>query len=190
MIRAGSLLAFSVFLAAIGFAGAVDATPIAEGQADSPATPAVVLAPADITDAVPISLRIENHGDNPDRLLGGSSPIAERIEVHRTRLVEGRPTMFVLPDGLDIPAGATLTLEPGADHLMLSAPRVTLIQGRTFPLTLHFRHAGDVEVTGRVRRRVDAAGTSPVPPVVAGEISVSLVSAPPVPASSATPVAP
>ena len=41
---------------------------------------------------------------------------------------------------------------------MLVGLRQDLVQGRAFPLTLIFSRAGDVTVTARVRRKVDASG--------------------------------
>jgi periplasmic copper chaperone A len=189
MIRAGRLLAVATLLAlaVVQLASAQDATPPATPN-HALATPAMIYG-AEIFDAIPVSMLIENVGNTPDRLLGGSSPIAARFEVHHTGLVAGRRQMELLPDGLEIPPGAMLILEGGADHLMLFAPRVMLVQGRTFPLTLHFARAGDVDVTGRVRRKVDAAGITPFPPVVAGGLRISLISAPPAPVARATPVA-
>ena len=132
---------------------------------------------------VPIALTITNQGAAADRLLGASSPIAARIDVHATRLLEGHRVMEALPDGIAVPPQATLTLEPGARHLMLIGLRVPLIQGDTFPLTLRFQCAGDVGVTARVRRKVDAAGISPIPPACARDLCVTLASAPPAPAA-------
>jgi len=151
------------------------------------ATPVTGGDPFEVPGAAPLSLLIQNAGDQDDRLLGASSPAGERIEVHRTRLIDGRRTMQMLPDGLVVPAGETLVLEPGATHLMLIGLRIGLVQGDTFSLTLHFAHAGDVTVPARVRRRVDAAGTTPFPPIVVSDISVSLASAPPAAAPAATP---
>ncbi|MGH2618709.1 MAG: copper chaperone PCu(A)C, partial [Thermomicrobiales bacterium] len=46
------------------------------------ATPATV--PADVSRAVPISLTIRNVGVEADRLLGGHTPVAARVEAHQT----------------------------------------------------------------------------------------------------------
>ena len=144
----------------------------------------------EITDGVPVSVVIRNDGDAPDRLLGGSTPIARRIEVHRTRLVDGRHEMEPVPGGLSIPANGALILEPGANHLMLFGLQTDLVQGETFPLTLQFAHAGKVTVTARVRRRVDVAGLTPFPPVVIGDLEITLASAPPAPAVAPVPEQP
>jgi copper(I)-binding protein len=148
------------------------------------ATPATVSD--EITGAVPISMTIRNDCDADDQLRSARTPAAARVEIHRGRLVDGRRVMEAAPDGIAIPAGETLNLEPSSDHLMLVSPLVDLVQGETFPLTLTFTRAGELTVTVRVRRRVDAAGLTPFPPVTAGDLSVSLASAPPAPAGIPT----
>ena len=154
-------------------------------QATPAGTPSV-FGSFDIAGAVPISLAIQNAGDE-DRLLSGATPIASHVTLHQTRLVDGRREMAPVLDGIGIPAGETLYLEPAASHLMLIGLCADLVQGQTFPLTLRFERAGEVEVTVRVRRKVDAAGVAPIPPVVAGELHISLASAPPAPASTPHP---
>ncbi len=134
----------------------------------------------EIPNAAPISLLIQNRGATDDRLLGGGSPLAERVDLHQTLLVHGVRDMTTAPDGLVIGADATTILEPGSDHLMLVGLQRDLVQGDAFPLTLHFARAGEVAVQVRVRRRVDAAGITPFPPVVAGDLAISLASSPPV----------
>lgn len=140
----------------------------------------------DIAGVVPISLVIQNAGDD-DRLLSGATPVASRVTLHQTRLVDGRREMAPVLDGIGVPAGETLYLEAATSHLMLVGLRTDLVQGQTFPLTLRFERAGEVEVMVRIRRKVDAAGVAPIPPVVAGDLQISLASAPPAPA--ATPMA-
>ena len=129
----------------------------------------------------PISLLIRNDGDAADRLLGGSTPVAARVLPHHTRLVHGHREMTPLPQGIVIPPHTTLTLEPGADHLMLSGLRETLIEGHTFPLTLQFARAGDVPVTVSVWRKIAVPGGTPIPPVVVGDLTVSFATVPPAP---------
>ena len=172
-----TVLALTIVMrASAAFAG--EATPVP----DVPPTPSAAYAGVEIPGAIPVSLLIRNDGDTGDVLRGGSTPIAQHVEVHHTRLVAGQRVMSSLPEGLPIPPHATQLLEPGSGHVMLYGLREPLVQGRTFPLTLHFANAGDITVTARVRRKLDAAGITPFPPVVAGALSVSLVSAPPAPA--------
>ncbi len=49
-----------------------------------------------------------------------------------------------------VPAGATVTLEPGGLHLMLMHHDGSLTEGATVTLFLTFASAGEVEVEGPV----------------------------------------
>ncbi len=156
------------------------------GVAATPAIPGATptaLVLGETPGALPISLFIENRGDEADRLLGGSTPIARSVEVHRGILEGGVRVMRPARHGLVLPGQSTRVLEPESDHLMLVGLREELVQGATFPITLHFARSGDLTVTVRVRRKVDAAGTALPPPALAGDIVVSLASAPPAPAA-------
>jgi periplasmic copper chaperone A len=92
-------------------------------------------------------MSIENHGAADDRLLGGSSPLAGKVEVHEMSMAGGIMSMHALGDGLAIPAGKTVSLEPQANyHLMLSGLKSPLKSGTQLPLTLNFAKAGMVHV--------------------------------------------
>jgi copper(I)-binding protein len=131
----------------------------------------------DMPEGVPLSLSIRSEGDEEGRLLGGSAPVAQYAAVRRSLLVQGRPATWPVSDGIVIPAYATITLELGESHLALIGLRTNLIQGATFPLTRRFERAGKVTVIARVRRRVDTAGSTPLPKVSHGDVTVALVSA-------------
>jgi copper(I)-binding protein len=126
---------------------------------------------------------VRNLGFRDDALLGASSPIADRVELHHSPLVAGVRTMEPFNDEVTLPAGSVTIFEPESVHLMLIDTRESLVQGDSFPIVLRFQRAREVSVTGRVRRKVDAAGVTPIPPVMAGDIEISLVSAPPAPAA-------
>jgi periplasmic copper chaperone A len=57
-------------------------------------------------------------------------------------------------DGLDIPAGETVALEPGGYHLMLLDLATDLEPGQEFEVTLRFEGAGERTVTVTVREQV------------------------------------
>jgi copper(I)-binding protein len=175
-------VARAVALAALVVAVLGSAVPVTGALSDvtSAATPLAVYG-VETPGEFPISLLIRNDGGTADRLLGGSTPVAARVLPHHTRLVQGHREMTPLPQGIVIPPHTTLTLEPGADHLMLSGLRETLIEGRTFPLTLHFARAGDVPVTVSVWRKIAVPGGTPIPPVVAGDLTVSFATIAPAP---------
>ena len=49
-------------------------------------------------------------------------------------------------DVLDLAPGTPVTFAPGGMHLMLMGLTGKLEEGRTFPLTLSFEHAGEITV--------------------------------------------
>ena len=135
----------------------------------------------EIPDGVPVSLSIRNDGDVDDRLVSGNTPVAQCVGLRRAFLDHGRRETAPIREGIVIPAEVTITLEPRKSHLALFGLRTDLVQGETFPLTLQFERAGEVTVIARVRRRVDAAGITPIPEVSVGALTVTLASAPPAP---------
>jgi periplasmic copper chaperone A len=85
-----------------------------------------------------------------DRLLGVSSPVAGRAQVHESRMESNMMMMRELKDGLPLPAGQPVELKPGGNHIMLLAVAEPLRAGDTVPLTLTFASAPVVEITATV----------------------------------------
>lgn len=90
-------------------------------------------------------LVINNQGRADDVLLGASTPLAERVEIH-THLMDGDMMKMRQLKSLPIPAGETVSLAPGGHHLMLMGLKQAPQLGDRFPLTLRFEQAGEVEV--------------------------------------------
>lgn len=90
-----------------------------------------------------VYLIIHNGGNLADRLLGGSTTAAAAVEVHRSVLVDDVMRMEKL-DGLDVPPGSTVKLEPGGHHLMLLGLTGPLEEGGELELTLSFQRSGDL----------------------------------------------
>lgn len=63
-------------------------------------------------------LRVHNRGAEPLVVIGASSDIAARVEIHTTREVDGMVRMQQLSQ-LQLPAGDSVELAPGGIHLML-----------------------------------------------------------------------
>ena len=97
-----------------------------------------------------VYLRIRNPGPRADRLLGGKSPVASRVELHESRM-EGDVMRMRRVEGLLVPGGGEVGLTPGGLHLMLLDLRESLVPGDTLSLTLDFERAGPVEVRVPVR---------------------------------------
>lgn len=91
-------------------------------------------------------LTIVNTGSQPDRLLGATSPIADRMELHESSMSDGVARMRPIQGGIDIAPGQTLKLQPGGMHLMLVNPKQRPAEGEGFKATLQFEKAGLVEV--------------------------------------------
>ena len=88
---------------------------------------------------------VEDAGD-ADRLIGVASPAFARAEIHTHKVEDGLARMIKV-DGIDIPAKGQAALKTGGDHVMLFEAEKPLKVGDSFPLTLSFEKAGDVEVT-------------------------------------------
>jgi copper(I)-binding protein len=107
-------------------------------------------------------LTIDNTGAAPEKLLGGTTPSAEKVEIHETRSEGGVMTMRALPEGIVIKPGATLVLKPGSYHLMLVGLKAVLLPGEIVHLTLNFAKAGPIAVDLPVES-FGATGPSPAP---------------------------
>src|ERR1700731_2862163 len=92
-------------------------------------------------------LTIENKGTAPDRLVGGSADIADKVQVHEMATNNGVMTMRPLDKGLSIEPGRTVKLAPGGYHLMLLDLKSPLKQGDKVPVTLEFEKAGKVKLS-------------------------------------------
>ena len=88
-----------------------------------------------------VYLSITNHGAKADSLNSITSPIAEKVEIHRSTSLEGVMQMRQVA-ALECPPGVTVKVEPGGMHIMLVNLKEPLVAGSTFPLSLKFRDAG------------------------------------------------
>lgn len=96
-------------------------------------------------------LVIKNTGSADDQLLSASADFAGMVMLHKTVIANNVASMQEV-QSIDIPAGQTVTLQPGGFHIMFmnlkSIPQV----GTKVPLTLVFQKAGTViiqaDVTG------------------------------------------
>lgn len=85
-----------------------------------------------------------------DRLLGVSTPVAARAQVHESRIESNMMMMRELKGGLPLPSGQAVELKPGGNHIMLLAVTEPLKVGDAVPLTLTFATAPPVEVVASV----------------------------------------
>jgi copper(I)-binding protein len=90
-------------------------------------------------------LSIKNTGAHADRLIGAKAAVSKRAELH-THLHENGVMKMRPVDAIEVPANGMAMLKPGGDHVMLMGLTAPLVEGQTFPLTLVFEKAGEIEV--------------------------------------------
>jgi copper(I)-binding protein len=91
-------------------------------------------------------LTILNTGEQDDRLVSATSPVAGVVQLHEMKMEGDVMKMAELPDGIPVPAGSTVTLQPGGLHIMLMDLNQPLVEGSDVPVTLTFEKAGTIEV--------------------------------------------
>jgi len=102
------------------------------------------MAMADMTGMFAV---IENTGTSEVVLVGGSTDVANMIEVHE--VTDGK--MREIDGGLAIVAGATSTLAPGGNHIMLMDLTTELLVGEEITVTLTFADGSTLDVTATVK---------------------------------------
>lgn len=91
-------------------------------------------------------LKLKNESAAPDRILGGSSAVAGKVEIHLMEMNDGIMKMRPVPGGVEIPAGGTVEFAPGGYHLMLMELKKPIVEGEMIPVTIEFEKAGKVDI--------------------------------------------
>jgi len=86
-----------------------------------------------------------NKGDQADRLVGATSPVAARVELH-VHVHEGGMMRMKQVQDFVIPANGQTVLKPGGGHLMFVDITRPIKEGETIPVTLKFEKAGELKV--------------------------------------------
>jgi copper(I)-binding protein len=106
-----------------------------------------------------VYMALTNRTPVADRLISAASPVATKMELHRSSMVGGMMTMTPVPGGLAIPPHSRVDIAPNGYHFMLIGLRKGLEPGQSFPVTLRFARAGLVTVKVKVLvAPPDAAG--------------------------------
>lgn len=90
-------------------------------------------------------LTLTNRSKAPDALTGAESPMARKVEVHRTTMAGGVMKMAKV-ERVAIPPGGKVTFAPGGHHLMLFGLTKALNAGDRVPATLIFASGARVKV--------------------------------------------
>jgi copper(I)-binding protein len=91
-------------------------------------------------------LTITNKGAADDRLVSAASPASGEVQLHEMAMEGDVMKMRRLADGIPVPAGATVTLQPGGLHMMFIKLAGPMVEGTTVPVTLTFEKAGTVSL--------------------------------------------
>jgi copper(I)-binding protein len=98
-----------------------------------------------------VFMKLMNEGNQDDLLLSAESEVAEAVELHESKMDENEVMKMSPVPNIPVPAGETVTLEPGGLHVMLMGLKEELAPGDKFSLTLNFERAGpqtiEVEVS-------------------------------------------
>lgn len=89
---------------------------------------------------------ITNEGAEDDRLLKVTADISDNVQLHTMKMEGDVMKMVELPDGIAIPAGATVKLKPRSLHVMFMNVAKQPVEGESFGGTLTFEKAGTVKV--------------------------------------------
>lgn len=96
-------------------------------------------------------LQLRGAPEGDDTLLGLTAAVSPRAEIHRTVQRGDLVSMEALPEGLPVPAGGQVALEPGGLHVMLLDLAEDLQAGQSIEVLLHFDRAGDLPLQVPVR---------------------------------------
>jgi copper(I)-binding protein len=96
---------------------------------------------------------ITNNGSTADRLVAVQAAFP-RVEIHTTQMDGDIARMIHLQEGVVIPAGETVTLQPGGMHVMFMGLGGDPFEiGEEVPATLVFENAGALAVMFNVEAR-------------------------------------
>lgn len=82
---------------------------------------------------------------NADQLIGGTSPIADEVQLH-TMSMDGNVMKMRQVNAIEVPSNSSVELKPGGLHLMFIGIKSPLVAGATVPVNLKFAKAGEVEI--------------------------------------------
>jgi copper(I)-binding protein len=87
-------------------------------------------------------LTVTNIGNSADRLVGGTSEVSNRFEIHEMSMDKGVMRMREVTSGVEIKPGQTVQFEPSGYHIMFVGLKQPLKQGDHIKATLQFEKAG------------------------------------------------
>jgi copper(I)-binding protein len=97
-------------------------------------------------------MTVTNNGDMADRIIRAEADFP-RVMLHESTITDGVAAMTHL-EGVEIPAGATITFEPGGRHVMFMGLDGDPFEvGEEINVKLVFENAGEIDVVFKVEAR-------------------------------------
>ncbi len=94
---------------------------------------------------------LANDGDGVVTVVSATSPVTDTVELHEVLMNdEGQMSMQERPGGYEIPAGGSVTLEPGGFHIMMLDIDPAEYP-EDVPVTLEFDDGSTLDFTAEVR---------------------------------------
>ncbi len=141
-----SLLLLVVIITACG------AAPTAQNAAQPQAAIVVSdLAARATTENGAVYMKLTNNGPSDDALIAAKTEVAKTVELHETTMGEGDMMQMRPVINIPIPAGGSVTLQPGGLHVMLIGLQKKLAPGDKISLTLTFEKAPPLTVEAEVK---------------------------------------
>lgn len=103
-------------------------------------------------------MAIDNEGEEDVELVGASSPVAGKVELHEMAMVDGSMVMRRIEGGIEIEAGFGQVLMPGGNHVMLMGLEDELAPGDEVDLVLEFSDGTEQELTVPVKEFTEEEG--------------------------------
>jgi hypothetical protein len=92
-------------------------------------------------------MKLINYSDQDITLMGVSSDVAKRVELH-THIDNGEGVMQMseIEGGITIPAGEMHMMNRGGDHVMMMGLTQSLVDGETISVTFEFENGAEMVV--------------------------------------------
>jgi copper(I)-binding protein len=94
---------------------------------------------------------ISNSGNKKDSLISLASPVAEKVQLHRSTVKNNIAKMRHVKV-MNINSGEVVSLKPGGYHIMLMGLKIKLKEGDVFPLFIEFKDVGQIKVIVNVKK--------------------------------------
>lgn len=181
--------------AAVGLAAALStgltACDSASSGGGSPASSTTAAAPLVVTQAwikttegatdpsmTGLFVTLQNTSSKDLTITSGSSDVAGTVEIHEMVMKDGKMVMQVKQGGKVIPAGQTVTMKPGGDHIMLMKLKQPLAPGGEATVTLNLSDNSSLKITAPVKKFTDGnsqyVGTATASPSMSMSSSMTM----------------